>query len=234
LRKSSTCVRTISPDEKGNISIETVRELYKAARTKQEDRQAIIIERIDQMSLEAENAFLKLLEEPRQGLTFVLTALQLESLLPTIRSRVQHLNLQPLPDDAIRRHVMAKNPAISQNNLSQIVFIANGRPGTAMGLLNDKAALSKQRERIQLAKQLVTAKPYDRFVQINRLATDRDNCLATLNAMMRIVEVQINSTADAPQLRRWSQIANALESALGAITNNGNMRAQLLLLLSSY
>lgn len=229
----ATNVRTISPDEKGSISIETVRELYKAARTKQEGRQAIIVERADQMSLEAENAFLKLLEEPREGLTFILTALQLESLLPTIRSRIQQLALQPMSDDIIRRFVVAKNPGISQNDLSQIVFIAQGRPGVAWGLINDDA-LSKQRERMQLVKQLITAKPYERFSLINKLAADRDNCLATLNAMMRIVEVQVNSAASAAQLQRWIMVADALEEALQAIQANGNVRAQLLYLFSRY
>ena len=103
-----TSVRSISPDEKGTIGIETIRELYKAARSRQKNQEVIIIDDADKMSLEAENAFLKLLEEPRPGLTFILTVSNTESVLPTILSRVQLVPMQPMSDEAIRRAIVAK------------------------------------------------------------------------------------------------------------------------------
>lgn len=228
-----TNIRLLAPDERGTIGIETIRGLYKAARTKQERRQVIIIDRADHMSLEAENAFLKLLEEPRSGLTFVLTTLKVESLLPTIVSRVQHVDLRPLPDTAIRRLIMAKKPGVTEADLAQLVFLAQGRPGIALGLLAEDS-LPKQRERMQIVKQLLTAKPYERFRHIGALATDRASCIASLEAMMRIVEVQTISTTNPAQLQHWITIANALEETLTNITNNGNIRAQLLYLFSAY
>lgn len=230
----STDIRVISPDDKGTISIEAVRDLYQTTRAKQDGRQAIIVERADRMSIEAENAFLKLLEEPRQGLTFILTSLRLESLLPTVRSRIQHIKLRPVADSAIRSLIMSKNPGIAQGDLAQIVFLAQGRPGVATTLLDDSSSLPKQRERMQLAKHLVSAKPYDRYSQINKIATSRDECLATLDAMTRITEVQISSATSATALQQWAQIATALEEAQNAIANNGNVKAQLLRLFIQY
>lgn len=230
----STDVRIISPDDKGTISIEAVRGLYQATRSKQDGRQAIIIERIDRMSIEAENAFLKLLEEPRPGLTFILTSMRLESLLPTIRSRIQHIELRQLPDSAIRSLIMSKKPGIAQGDLAQITFLAHGRPGVALTLLDNSESLPKQRERMQLAKQLISAKLYERFSQINKIATSRDECLATLDAMARIIEVQISSATDTAALRQWLQIATVLEDAAIAVSNNGNVKAQLLYLFSRY
>lgn len=228
-----TSIRTISPDEKGTIAIETIRELYKTTRAKQEGQQVVIIERADRMSLEAENAFLKLLEEPRPGLTFMLTALQLEALLPTILSRIQQISLQPLPDDVIRRFVVSKKPGIAQSDLSQLVFLAQGRPGIALALLSD-GALPKHRERMQLVKQLIAAKPYERFTLATKLAASRDETVETLNAMSRVVEVQLGSAATTAQATQWAKIAEALEDALQVITHNGNVRAQLLYLFSRY
>jgi DNA polymerase-3 subunit delta' len=230
----ATGVRVISPDEKGTIAIETIRELYKSTRAKQEGQQVVIVERADRMSIEAENAFLKLLEEPRPGLTFILTALQLEALLPTILSRVQHIALQPLPDETIRRFVVGKKPGIAQSDLSQLVFLAQGRPGVAMGLLQEENALPKQRERMQLVKQLLAAKPYERFVLAAKLGSSRDECLETLSAMARVVEVQLGSATATVQAKHWANLAEALEDALTAISHNGNVRAQLLYLFSRY
>lgn len=228
-----TNIRVISPDEKGTVAIETIRELYKATRAKQESHQVIIVERADRMSMEAENAFLKLLEEPRAGLTFMLTTLQLESLLPTILSRIQQLSLAPLPDNTIRRLVMSKQPGIAQGDLSQLIFLAQGRPGVALQLL-DGDALPKQRDRMQIVKQLLAAKPHERFVLTGKLSGSRDDCLETLSAMARVVEVQLSSATSPTQAVHWTKLASAIEEAQLAISRNGNVKAQLLQLFSRY
>lgn len=228
-----TSIRVISPDDKGTIAIETIRELYKTTRAKQDGQQVVIIERADRMSVEAENAFLKLLEEPRAGLTFILTTLQLESLLPTVLSRVQHVFLQPLSDERIRTFIMGQKPGIAQSDLSQLVFLAQGRPGAAIALLVD-GVLPRHQERMQLIKQLIAARPYERFARAAKLATSRDEAIETLNAMAHVVEVQIGSTANPAQAQHWTKIAEALEDTLQAITHNGNVRAQLLYLFSRY
>ena len=233
LVEHATNIRTIAPDEKNTIAIETIRELYKATRAKQEGRQVVIIDRADRMSIEAENAFLKLLEEPRPGLTFILTAPQPESLLPTILSRVQQVALPALSDEAIRRFIISKKPGIATSDLSQLTFLAQGRPGVALTLLEEDA-LPKQRERMQLAKQLITAKPYERFVLINKVATSREEALEMLDAMAHITEVQLASAAAAAQAAHWVNIAQAIEDTQQAIARNGNPKAQLLYLFSRY
>jgi replication-associated recombination protein RarA len=228
-----TDIRVVSPDDKGTIAIDIIRGLYKATRDKQRGRQIVIIERADCMSIEAQNALLKLLEEPRAGLTFMMTTLQLESLLPTILSRIQRLSLQPLPDDIIRRFVVSKKPGIAQNDLSQLVFLAQGRPGIALALL-EPDALQTQREHMQTVKQLLAAKPHERFVLIGKLASSRESCQATLSAMSRVVEIQLASTANPTQAKHWAGLSEAIEDSMQAISHNGNIRAQLLQLFSKY
>ncbi len=229
----ATDIRVVEPDDKGTITIETVRELYRAARGKQQGRQVIIIANADAMSLEAENAFLKLLEEPRPGLTFILTAERQEALLPTIRSRVQHITLQPLSDSAVRQFIMAKKPAISQTDLAQLVFLAQGRPGVVTQLLASDR-LPEQRQQMQQIKHLLSAKPYERFLLINKLAADRTSCIASLQAMMHMAEIQLRSARTQVATQQWVKLADALQDCLQAVSHNGNLRAQLLLLFSRY
>src|SRR3989344_3160264 len=50
--------------------------------------QLFIVERSDEMTREAQNAFLKLLEEPPSGAFFILNAESEEPLLETLRSRL--------------------------------------------------------------------------------------------------------------------------------------------------
>ena len=57
----------------------------------------------DELSTSAANALLKTLEEPPPRTYFVLTTTRPGELLPTIRSRTQHIRFAPLPDDVVTK-----------------------------------------------------------------------------------------------------------------------------------
>lgn len=79
----------LQPDDKGTIKIEPVRELIAACATKQQNPAYLIIVRAETMTPEAENALLKLLEEPRDNYHFLLFTKDPSALLPTILSRAE-------------------------------------------------------------------------------------------------------------------------------------------------
>ncbi len=69
--------------------IADVRELSRFVNLSISEPSAILIEDIDQATVEAQNAFLKNLEEPQEKLIYILTARSEESVIPTISSRCQ-------------------------------------------------------------------------------------------------------------------------------------------------
>ena len=91
-------LKTIAPDAKGTISIETVRELISFFRLKVPGTRAIrrvaVIEQAHALTREAQNALLKLLEEPPADSVLLLTSDRPQELLTTIRSRVQTVQVQ--------------------------------------------------------------------------------------------------------------------------------------------
>src|SRR5687767_7803640 len=65
----------IKPDEKGTISIDVVHDLYVQTRSRRAGgHMAVIIDDAELMSLPAQNSLLKLLEEPVEGVHFLLTS----------------------------------------------------------------------------------------------------------------------------------------------------------------
>ena len=60
------------------------------------EKKVYVLRQADTMNLNAQNAFLKLLEEPPDYWLFILVADDREKLLPTIRSRVMELRFDPL------------------------------------------------------------------------------------------------------------------------------------------
>lgn len=77
------------------IKVDQIREVHERAAFKSSDGkgQVFIITNADVMNLQAANAFLKFLEEPKDGVTIILTGSSRSSLIETIRSRVQVIEL---------------------------------------------------------------------------------------------------------------------------------------------
>jgi DNA polymerase III gamma/tau subunit len=85
---------------KQDISIEQVREVINSMKLKTPGRKkiqrAVLIKDAQFLSLPAQNSLLKILEEPSSDTIFLLTASSTQSVLPTIISRSQVLEIQPV------------------------------------------------------------------------------------------------------------------------------------------
>ncbi|HVI69458.1 MAG TPA: AAA family ATPase [Magnetospirillaceae bacterium] len=218
---SPELIMVLEPDEKGTITIEATRTLYARTRSKQTGHQVVIIDHAEAMGAEAQNAFLKLLEEPRPNVTFMLTAPHTASLLPTILSRVQTVAVLPvagtvLSDYAAKMHIDAQS-------LAQMLFVASGRAATFVTLLRDPQAFEQHKATMQRAKQLLGAPVYERLAQVNNISKDRAVAIATLEAMAYMLTQQIRR-APADNLFAF---ADALQTCLQRLQQNGNVRAQL-------
>jgi hypothetical protein len=88
--------------EKSSITIKQIQELVASLSTHASLPRFVRIEEANLMTIPAQNALLKSLEEPPENTTFFLTTDRAASLLPTIRSRtvVTHLESEPLGGDA--------------------------------------------------------------------------------------------------------------------------------------
>ncbi len=81
-------------------------------------------------SPEAANALLKLLEEPAEGTHFVLTAADIENVLPTIRSRAVRMRLGRLADAEVRTFLEAHGG--ESRSLDRKVSLARGAIGNVV------------------------------------------------------------------------------------------------------
>ena len=82
--------------EKDTIKIDIVREIAKFIRSRPmiSKKKIILIEDVDRMNIEAQNAFLKILEEPYFYVHYILTTSRIDTILDTIISRVQKFYLK--------------------------------------------------------------------------------------------------------------------------------------------
>lgn len=226
----NAAISVLEPDEKGTITIDATRTLYQRTRAKQDGWQAVIVDHAEAMSTEAQNAFLKLLEEPRPNLTFILTAPAPDAMLQTILSRLQAVIMLPVSANALADYAKKITPSIDAQTLQQQLFVANGRPAALVHMQQDPASFDAHRAIMQRAKQLMGADIYQRLALVGELSKDRPQAVATLEAMAHMLELQIKH-APAPRL---ITLADALQITLARLRQNGNLRAQLTSLFMLY
>ncbi len=123
----------VTIEASGNsIKIEQLRELQHGAyyRPLLGDWKIYFFPEAEQLTEAAANSFLKLLEEPPAGIVFLFTAVRVDYILPTIRSRCQVYHLFPVAAAAICEWLVAKGYANAEaRSRSQA---CEGIPGRAL------------------------------------------------------------------------------------------------------
>jgi DNA polymerase III subunit delta' len=100
-------------------------------------------------SQEAANALLKLLEEPPPGSLFVLTTVDAQRLLPTVRSRAVILRVGGVAEAEVRGFLVAhQRPAPSAAELDQRVWAAKGSIGRALSVGDESGKARHAAERL--------------------------------------------------------------------------------------
>ena len=131
-----------------------------------------IMDEIQKMTGDAQNAFLKILEDTPKHIYFILCTTEPNNLLPTIRGRCSQFQTSPLTDkqmeDLLLKIAKAENSEISSEIISQITLDSLGLPRNALQILEQvlnvpenrrlkiaqKAAV-EQSESIELCRELI-------------------------------------------------------------------------------
>ncbi|MBK9180142.1 MAG: DNA polymerase III subunit gamma/tau [Acidimicrobiales bacterium] len=93
-------------DAASNNSVEGIRDLSARASLGNPGRTKVyVLDEVHMLSKPASNALLKTLEEPPPHVVFVLATTDPQKVLPTIRSRTQHLEFRLLPAEVLADHV---------------------------------------------------------------------------------------------------------------------------------
>lgn len=168
-------MKRLDPESKGSIGIDAVRELKSFLWRKPvaSARRTAIIDEAENMTEEAQNAVLKILEEPPSSSLIILVSGDKEAFLPTIMSRAQAIyfsavSLAAAKDYASRELKQEKNKA------GEIAVLSFGKPGLARAIVHEK----KLQEGIGFAKAFLATAPANRREFIKKLIEPEDFRLA--------------------------------------------------------
>lgn len=205
--------------DKGIISVDIMRRLYDETRTKIAGERIIIIDYAERMTDQAQNAFLKLLEEPGKDVYFILVSHSTSKLLPTILSRTEKLEIRPITKIQSEQ-LLDSFGEIDKTKRSQLLFMAEGLPAELTRLNNDNLYFEKQSTVIKDARQLIQCDLYQKLLIIHKYKDDRTAVLTLLLDMANMLKRSIIANPQADAINRIEAILFAYQQ----IESNGNIR----------
>lgn len=151
------------------IKLEVIKNLQKefSLTAYAQNYRVAIIRSAQKLNLAAQNALLKILEEPPEKAVIILVAEDEKKLLPTIVSRCQIKRFKLLADTELNELI----PADSADR-AELIFWSLGRPGFLENLLQDEARLEEKREIEREFKAIFSASGNDRLFLAETLSKD--------------------------------------------------------------
>jgi DNA polymerase-3 subunit delta' len=172
-KNGSTAPPRKNDREKRILVVDQMRDMEKWLSTAPfESRYKIgIVQRFEEANEEAQNAFLKTLEEPPSHAILILTAQDAGLLLPTIVSRCQPLTLRPLAVETVERALVDRWSAAPADS-PLLARISGGRLGWAVRALSNPQVLETRREALEALNALVREGRAERITRAEALAKD--------------------------------------------------------------
>ena len=97
----------------------------------------VIIDDADTMNRNAQNALLKILEEPPADTLLILVTHRIGALIPTIRSRCRVIDFAPLATGDMQTLMARRGQPLSAQECETLVHLSGGSIGKALGLVDD-------------------------------------------------------------------------------------------------
>lgn len=162
---------------KKEMSVGIIRETRSDAFIKPHEapKKVYIIEEADSMNLSAQNALLKVLEEPPESVVFILLAASKASLLPTVLSRCTVLSLFPPDKEEAAETVLAKSGA-DREAVAEALKTTHGNIGRALNLLDKTAKNTAVVSAKEFTDAVLSGNRYEGLKILYRFGKDRALC----------------------------------------------------------
>lgn len=144
----------VQHEKPNTISVDDIREQINgdvAIKPYSSPYKIYIVNEAEKMTVQAQNALLKTLEEPPEYVVILLLTSNINVFLPTILSRCVTLNMRPVPDAAVRKFLM-EELQVPDYRADVCVAFARGNIGKAKSLASSEEFDNVKNEALSLLK----------------------------------------------------------------------------------
>lgn len=175
----------VTHEKPGSIGVDDIRRQINdtvAIRPYSSKYKVYIVDEAEKMTVQAQNALLKTIEEPPSyAIIFLLTTNQ-DVFLPTILSRCVQIKLKPLKDAAVKEYLMERL-VIKESEADIYAAFARGNLGKAVSLASSEDFKILHSEMLYLVKKLKTMDISEILLFIRRLKEEDIDLLECLDFM---------------------------------------------------
>ena len=141
--------------DKATLGVEAVKDFREDMflSSTESEHKIYFIDDAECMTPEAQNALLKVLEEPPKSVTIILLAKECDRILTTIKSRAQYIAMTRFEDRELAERLLNESSearainSLDPSKFMGLVMSADGRLGLAKSLLSKKMSESNEEER---------------------------------------------------------------------------------------
>jgi len=220
---------------RGQIQINQIRDLSWRLSLKPIKAQlkAVIIDEAHSMTPEAQNCFLKTLEEPKGNTLLILITEKPNFLLPTIISRCQSIKFYPVKKDEIERY-LKNQEGLSKEEIEEILEIAQGRPGRAVELAFAKEKFEFYKKRTKELAKIFNSNLSSRFQYAKEIST-KENLQEILEIWLNYFRNIFIKNCSTPSAKHLGNILQQIQRTIYLIsTTNINPRLALEILMMNF
>ncbi len=176
----------VSHDKPNSIGVDDIREQVNntvGIKPYQGPYKIYIISQADMMTVQAQNALLKTIEEPPQYVVILLLTENAETLLPTINSRCVMLKLRNIRDALVKKYLMEKLQ-VPDYKADICAAFAQGNVGKAIMLANSEHFNEIYEEAVHLLQYIHEMELSEIVLAVNRITTYKIEITDYLDIMM--------------------------------------------------
>ena len=157
---------------------------------------AVLLYHVERMNEESANALLKVMEEPPEGVLFLLTADSLAGVLPTIRSRCISFAVAPVSPENCARYCTAQGVGAKDAALYSALF--DGHIGTVLAAARDEARREQVDRALALAKAAAARDSYAAAVLLAAYEKDKAGASALLADFRAVAAAGLRGSSHFP------------------------------------
>ena len=168
-----------------SFGVDEVREIIDEVNKKpyENNRKVIILYKCDKMTVQAQNAFLKTVEEPPEGVYLILLSDSLETILDTIQSRCQIYKLTPLLEKEMEQYIEEKYNGLPVQSKQAALAYSMGIPGKVDKFIEDEKLNEIREASISIFEDLIKKEKdfvlkYEKI--LNKFNNEKDDILDIL------------------------------------------------------
>ena len=142
--------------EKSSFGVDDVRDIIEEVYKKpfEKDKKVIIIHEGNKLTIQAQNALLKTIEEPPKGVYIIILCESLELILDTIKARCEIYKLKPLTKSELYEYIKIKKFNYYENEIKSAIAFSEGVPGRIDRYFNDDKLRELRNNIVILIKNL--------------------------------------------------------------------------------